>query len=71
MLSDIALGFQVSPRVGRLMDEGRLAQEMVLLVKRSNVGKRSTSPVWRPAPGDEGPELPLGTGSIPMGAGTG
>jgi glutaryl-CoA dehydrogenase len=39
MLTDIALGLQASLRVGRLMDEGRFAPEMVSLVKRNNVGK--------------------------------
>jgi glutaryl-CoA dehydrogenase len=39
MLTDIALGLQASLRVGRLMDEGRLAPDMVSIVKRNNVGK--------------------------------
>lgn len=39
MMSDIALGLQASLRVGRLMDEGRFAPEMVSIVKRNNVGK--------------------------------
>ena len=39
MLTDIALGLQASLRVGRLMDEGRLAPEMVSIVKRNNAGK--------------------------------
>ena len=39
MQSDIALGYQASVRVGRLMDEGRFAPEMVSIVKRNNVGK--------------------------------
>jgi glutaryl-CoA dehydrogenase len=39
MMSDIALGLQASLRVGRLMDEGRLAPDMVSIVKRNNVGK--------------------------------
>lgn len=39
MTTDIALGLQASLRVGRLMDEGRFAPEMVSLVKRNNVGK--------------------------------
>ncbi len=39
MMSDIALGLQASLRVGRLMDEGRLAPEMISIVKRNNVGK--------------------------------
>jgi glutaryl-CoA dehydrogenase len=39
MTSEIALGLQASLRVGRLMDEGRFAPEMISLVKRNNVGK--------------------------------
>jgi len=39
MMTDIALGLQASLRVGRLMDEGRFAPEMVSIVKRNNVGK--------------------------------
>jgi glutaryl-CoA dehydrogenase len=39
MQSEIALGYQASLRVGRLMDEGRFAPEMVSIVKRNNVGK--------------------------------
>ncbi len=39
MESEIALGLQASLRVGRLMDEGRFAPEMVSIVKRNNVGK--------------------------------
>jgi glutaryl-CoA dehydrogenase len=39
MATDIALGLQASLRVGRLMDEGRFAPEMVSMVKRNNVGK--------------------------------
>ena len=39
MMSDIAMGLQASLRVGRLMDEGRFAPEMVSIVKRNNVGK--------------------------------
>src|SRR3546814_5759022 len=39
MLSDISLGLQASLRVGRLMDEGRFAPEMVSIVKRNNCGK--------------------------------
>jgi glutaryl-CoA dehydrogenase len=39
MMSEIALGLQASLRVGRLMDEGRFAPEMISLVKRNNVGK--------------------------------
>ena len=39
MQTDIALGLQASLRVGRLMDEGRFAPEMVSIVKRNNCGK--------------------------------
>jgi len=39
MESEIVLGLQASLRVGRLMDEGKLAPEMVSIVKRNNVGK--------------------------------
>src|ERR1700689_1762133 len=38
MQTRIALGLQASLRVGRLMDEGRAAPEMISLVKRSNCG---------------------------------
>ncbi|NWK94548.1 acyl-CoA dehydrogenase [Sphingobium lactosutens] len=39
MMVDISLGLQASLRVGRLIDEGRFAPEMVSMVKRNNVGK--------------------------------
>jgi glutaryl-CoA dehydrogenase len=39
MQTEIALGLQASLRVGRLMDEGRFAPEMISIVKRNNVGK--------------------------------
>lgn len=39
METEIALGLQASLRVGRLMDEGRFAPEMISLVKRNNCGK--------------------------------
>ena len=39
MMSEIALGLQGSLRVGRLMDEGKFAPEMISIVKRNNVGK--------------------------------
>ena len=39
MQSEIALGLQGSLRVGRLMDEGRMAPEMISIVKRNNCGK--------------------------------
>jgi glutaryl-CoA dehydrogenase len=39
MATEITLGLQAGLRVGRLMDEGRFAPEMVSLIKRNNVGK--------------------------------
>jgi glutaryl-CoA dehydrogenase len=39
MQTEIALGLQASLRVGRLMDEGEWAPEMISLVKRNNCGK--------------------------------
>jgi glutaryl-CoA dehydrogenase len=39
METEIALGLQASLRVGRLMDEGRFAPEVISIVKRNNVGK--------------------------------
>lgn len=39
MMCDISFGLQASLRVGRLMDAGRFAPEMVSMVKRNNVGK--------------------------------
>ena len=39
MQTEIALGLQGSLRVGRLMDEGRMAPEMLSIVKRNNCGK--------------------------------
>ena len=39
MQTEIALGLQAALRVGRLFDEGRLAPEMMSLVKRNNCGK--------------------------------
>ena len=39
MQTEIALGLQGSLRVGRLFDEGRVAPEMISLVKRNNCGK--------------------------------
>lgn len=39
MLTEIALGLQGSLRVGRLMDEHRMAPEMISIVKRNNCGK--------------------------------
>jgi glutaryl-CoA dehydrogenase len=39
MQTEIALGLQASLRVGRLFDEGKMAPEMISLVKRNNCGK--------------------------------
>jgi len=39
MQSEIALGLQASLRVGRLFDDGRMAPEMISIVKRNNCGK--------------------------------
>ena len=39
MQTEIALGLQGSLRVGRLMDEGKFAPEMISIVKRNNCGK--------------------------------
>ena len=39
MQTEIALGLQASLRVGRLMDEGRFAPEMISIIKRNNCGK--------------------------------
>ena len=39
MATEISLGLQGALRVGRLMDEGRVAPEMISVVKRNNCGK--------------------------------
>ncbi len=39
MMTEISLGLQACLRVGRLMDEGNWAPEMVSLIKRNNCGK--------------------------------
>ena len=39
MQTEIALGLQGTLRVGRLMDEGRAAPEMISILKRNNCGK--------------------------------
>ena len=39
METEIALGLQGSLRVGRLMDEGKMAPEMISIMKRNNCGK--------------------------------
>lgn len=39
MQTEIALGLQASLRVGRLLDEGKMAPEMISIIKRNNAGK--------------------------------
>lgn len=39
MMTEITLGLQASLRVGRLMDENRMAPDMISIVKRNNCGK--------------------------------
>ena len=39
MQTEIAFGLQASLRVGRLMDAGKMAPEMISIVKRNNCGK--------------------------------
>jgi glutaryl-CoA dehydrogenase len=39
MMTEIAIGLQAVLRVGRLLDEGRAAPEMISLVKRNSCGK--------------------------------
>lgn len=39
MLTDITLGLQACLRVGRLMDEGKSAPEMISMIKRNSAGK--------------------------------
>ncbi len=39
MQTEISLGLQAALQVGRLMDEGRAAPEMISLIKRNNCGK--------------------------------
>ena len=39
MQTEIALGLQAALRVGRLMDQGKAAPEMISLIKRNNCGK--------------------------------
>jgi glutaryl-CoA dehydrogenase len=46
MVTELALGLQASLRVGRLMDEGGFAPEMISLVKRNNVGKALEIARW-------------------------
>ena len=39
MLTEIALGLQAALRVGRLIDDGHVAPDMISLIKRNNCGK--------------------------------
>jgi glutaryl-CoA dehydrogenase len=39
MLTEISLGLQAALRVGRLFDDGKVAPEMISIVKRNNCGK--------------------------------
>jgi glutaryl-CoA dehydrogenase len=39
MLTEIGLGLQAALRVGRLIDDGHLAPDMISIIKRNNVGK--------------------------------
>ncbi len=39
MQTEITLGLQASLRIGRLLDDGRAAPEMISLIKRNNCGK--------------------------------
>ena len=39
MQTEISLGLQGALRVGRLFDEGKIAPEMISIVKRNNCGK--------------------------------
>ena len=39
MQTEIALGLEAALRVGRLIDAGRMAPEMISLIKRNNCGK--------------------------------
>jgi len=39
MQTEITLGLQAALRVGRLFDEGKMAPEMISLIKRNNCGK--------------------------------
>jgi len=39
MLTEIALGLQACLRVGRLFEDGRMAPEMISVIKRNNCGK--------------------------------
>ncbi|KAJ3392060.1 hypothetical protein HDU92_008658 [Lobulomyces angularis] len=41
-VSEIALGYQACLQVGRLKDEGKIAPEMISIIKRNNCGKSLT-----------------------------
>jgi glutaryl-CoA dehydrogenase len=49
MQTEIALGLQAALRVGRLIDEGKMAPEMISIVKRNNCGKALDIARHRPA----------------------
>src|SRR5487761_2250369 len=58
MQTDIALGLQASLRVGRLMDEGKMAPEMISIVKRNNCGKAlDIARMARDMPGGSGIQI--------------
>lgn len=47
MQTEITLGLQASLRVWRLFDDGRVAPEMISLIKRNKIAaRRSTLPAW-------------------------
>ena len=46
MMSEIGLGLQAALRVGRLMDDGNAAPEMISIVKRNNCGKALDIARW-------------------------
>jgi glutaryl-CoA dehydrogenase len=46
MMTELSLGLQASLRVGRLMDEGGAAPEMISIVKRNNCGKALDIARW-------------------------
>ena len=47
MQTEIALGLQGALRLGRLLDEGLAAPEVISMMKRNNCGKALESRVWR------------------------
>ena len=46
MTTEIALGLQGSLQVGRLMEQGRFAPDMISLIKRNNAGKALEIARW-------------------------